>query len=90
MIMLIDQNVSAFIRNASMDEINTMIALIRDRQRSLQVEIGSSFRVGDSVYFNDKRGAKVTGIISKVNRKTIKVTTPNGQWSVSPSLLNAA
>jgi len=88
--MLIDQNVSTFIRNASMEEINTIIALVRDRQRSIQTEIGSSFQVGDSVYFNDKRGARVTGTITKINRKTIKVDTNGYMWSVSPSLLKAA
>ena len=50
----------------------------------------SAFQVGDSVYFNDKRGTRVTGTITKINRKTIKVDTNGYLWSVSPSLLKAA
>ena len=88
--MILNQTTVETIRNANMDELNTIIALVRDRQRSIQTEIGGSFRVGDSVYFNDKRGAKVTGIIKKINRKTIKVDTGGYLWSVSPSLLKVA
>ena len=50
----------------------------------------AAFRVGDAVYFDSKRGMRVTGTIEKINRKTIKVATPTGLWSVSPSLLKAA
>ena len=88
--MILNQTTVETIRNANMDELNAIIALVRDRQRSIQTEIGTSFQVGDSVYFNDRRGAKVTGIIKKINRKTIKVDTGGYLWSVSPSLLKAA
>lgn len=89
MIMLNKTTLTA-IRNADMNTLNAIITEVKLRQRSIQAEIGGSFQVGDSVYFNDKRGAKVTGTITKVNRKTIKVTTMGGNWSVSPSLLRAA
>ena len=88
--MLLNQTTVETIRNANLDELNTIIALVRDRQRSIQVEVGSNFRIGDSVSFNDKRGAKVTGTITKINRKSIKVDTGGYIWNVSPSLLNAA
>ena len=87
---MLNQATVQTIRNANIDELNTIIALVRDRQRSIQTEIGNSFQTGDSVYFNDKRGAKVTGIIKKINRKTIKVDTGGYIWNVSPSLLKAA
>jgi hypothetical protein len=32
----------------------------------------------------------MAGTVTKVNRKTIKVKTAAGMWSVSPSLLKAA
>ena len=78
------------IRNANMDELNTLIALVRDRQRSIQLEVGRNFNVGDLVSFNDKRGARITGNITKINRKSIKVDTGGYIWNVSPSLLTAA
>ena len=78
------------IRTANTDILNEIIAEVKLRQRTLQAEIGSTFRVGDSVYFDSKRGMRVTGTIEKINRKTIKVATPTGLWSVSPSLLKAA
>jgi hypothetical protein len=48
------------------------------------------FRVGDTVYFDSKRGMRVTGKIQKINRKTIHVSTTEGTWKVSPSLLKSA
>ena len=78
------------IRTANTDILNEIIAEVKLRQRTLQAEIGSTFRVGDAVYFDSKRGMRVTGTIEKINRKTIKVATPTGRWSVSPSLLKAA
>jgi len=78
------------IRTANTAILNEIIAEVKLRQRSLQYEIGRSFRVGDAVYFDSKRGMRVTGTIEKINRKTIKVATPTGLWSVSPSLLKAA
>jgi hypothetical protein len=88
--MILNQTTVETIRNANMDELNTIIALVRDRQRSIQVEVGANFHVGDSVSFNDKRGTRVTGTITKINRKSIKVDTGGYIWNVSPSLLNAA
>ena len=78
------------IRNADNATLNAIITEVKLRQRSLQTEIGRSFRVGDAVYFNDRRGMKVTGTIEKINQKTIKVATMGGTWKVSPSLLMAA
>ena len=78
------------IRNANAQELKMLISLIRERQGSIQSEVGSSFQIGDFVCFNDKRGQKITGTISKINRKTIKVDTGGYIWNVSPTLLNAA
>lgn len=78
------------IRNADNATLDAMIDLIKARRSSIQREVGSSFSVGDAVFFNDRRGMKVTGTILKINPKTIKVSTTNGLWKVSPSLLMAA
>ena len=50
----------------------------------------AAFRVGDVVYFDSKRGMRVSGKIQKINRKTIQVSTATGDWKVSPSLLRKA
>lgn len=78
------------IRNADMALINEIIAEIKDRQRAIQHEIGSTFRKGQQVQFTGRRGEHVVGEIIKVNRKSIKVKAGFSTWSVSPSLLSAA
>ena len=46
---------------------------------------------GDKVKWMSKYGRTIEGTITKVNTKTIKVSTSSdGQWSVSPSLLKKA
>ena len=50
----------------------------------------NSFNVGQNVFFNDKRGAKIEGVVTKVMIKNIQVTTDSGMWRVAPTLLKAA
>lgn len=78
------------IRNADNDTLDAIIDLVRARRSMISREVRSSFSVGDAVFFNDKRGMKVTGTILKINPKTIRVSTPGGLWKVSPTLLKAA
>jgi hypothetical protein len=78
------------IRNADNDTLDAIISMVRARRSMISQEIKGSFSVGDAVFFNDKRGMKVTGTILKINPKTIRVSTTNGMWKVSPSLLKAS
>jgi hypothetical protein len=49
------------------------------------------FRIGQSVWFADATGRTVRGIVSRHNRKSVTVVTPDGhQWRVSPQLLETA
>lgn len=50
----------------------------------------NNFNVGQNVFFNDKRGAKIEGVVTKVMIKNIQVTTDSGMWRVAPTLLKAA
>ena len=50
----------------------------------------NSFSVGQNVFFNDKSGSKIEGVVTKVMVKNIQVSTPQGMWRVDPTLLNAA
>lgn len=48
------------------------------------------FKVGDRVTFHDRYSVLVTGAVSRINKKTVTVAPDNndGQWRVSPALLN--
>ncbi len=86
----LNQTTLKTIRTADQETLNTIIAEIKARQRSMQKEIATNFTIGDKVTFNAKRRGIVEGLITKVNQKTIKVKQTNGlhtTWSVSPSLL---
>ena len=60
-----------------------------------QFQAAVQFRLNDSVYFTDKCGRKIVGMIEKINPKNIKVRVKKGSvtgqdvvWTVSPSLLS--
>jgi signal transduction histidine kinase len=62
-----------------------------------QFQAAVQFRLNDSVYFTDKYGRKIVGMIEKINPKNIKVRVKKGSvtgqdvvWTVSPSLLSMA
>ena len=87
--MIIDRDVAKFIRNANRDEVNTIINLIKERQREIARQESRKFTVGDRVSFDAKTRGIITGEITKVNRKTVKVKADGVgfMWVVSPSLL---
>lgn len=46
------------------------------------------FRIGDRVAFQPPGQARVEGMLTRYNRKTVTVITDEGrQWNVSPGLL---
>ena len=49
----------------------------------------NSFTVGQNVFFNDKRGQKIEGVVTKVMIKNVQVSTDAGLWRVAPTLLKA-
>lgn len=82
-------NALKVIQEANVAEINLMIEAIRARQSAVQLEEGAKFSVGDKVSFEGNAYSTVSGIIQKINRKTIVVKDSIGQqWRVSPSLLS--
>jgi hypothetical protein len=47
-----------------------------------------AFRVGERVRFHSSRGFLVTGLLTRLNRKTVTIVTQAGeQWNVAPGLL---
>ncbi len=61
----------------------------KTRYRQIQEASVYAFNVGDSVWFEGKRGqGKVYGIVQKLNKSSVKVQATNRViWTVSPSLL---
>lgn len=86
----LNQTTLKTIRNADRATLDAIIAEVKNRQRQMQQDIGSSFNVGDKVWFDAKRRGRVEGLIEKINQKTIVVKTPLVTWKVSPSLLKKA
>jgi len=87
--MIIDRDVAKFIRNANRDELNTIVNLINERRGVLSRQESRKFTIGDRVSFDAKTRGIITGEITKVNRKTVKVKADGVgfMWVVSPSLL---
>jgi len=56
-------------------------------QKSKSLQAMSNFCIGDTVYF-EKDYEMVTGIITKLNQKTVSIETEDGiGWNVAPSFL---
>jgi hypothetical protein len=49
------------------------------------------FTIGQQVSFVSPAGKKITGVLTRYNKKTVTVITQEGQrWNVSPGFLRAA
>ena len=87
--------IRAAIFNATNDELNDIITQIKRRRSQLTEQVSWTFNVNDMVRFDRgaRRGGWVTGKVTKVNRKTVKVKVSGGattvNWTVSPRLLEA-
>lgn len=67
-------------------DLNLVAQLHKQTSRAISTREASKFIIGDTVQFTS--GARlIEGIVEKVNRKTINVSTPTQNWRVSPSLL---
>ena len=50
----------------------------------------SNFNVGDRVSFSSSAGEKLSGVIIRINKKTVSIVTNEGvQWNVHPSFLTS-
>ena len=78
-----------FINSASVEHCRGIGEQLRHRHSCLQAGAVHQFAFGDKVSFNGKYGAYITGTITKINHKTVKVKSlVDGKiWIVSGSLL---
>ncbi len=65
-----------------------------DRMREAQriklqgLQASGALRVGARVSFESRKTrTRVTGVVEKINQKTVMVKSPTGLWKVAPSLL---
>ena len=93
--MKIWDDVYHVIMNSNNDELNDIIDMIKIRKTRLREDASRNFVVGDWVTFDAGKRGKVTGVVSKVNSKSVLVRQSVDKnvmnWKVSdPSILKLA
>jgi uncharacterized protein YkvS len=75
---------------ASDDDMNEIAQLFNAVRRVKATQATYKFEVGQKVEWSGKRG-KMSGIVEKINRKNIVVSTAtDGKWNVTATILKAA
>ena len=71
------------------DDLNNLIDTIKFRRNQISQEAKRLFKIGDKVFFLNKKKGKVEGMVTKINKKYIIVDETHGMmsWRVSPTLL---
>mgnify|MGYP000636753108 FL=1 len=68
-----------------LDAVYAAAKAVGDRIASVA---GMSFRVGDKVYFDGRNRGIINGEITKINKKSIKITSTTGMaWKVHPEFV---
>ena len=75
------------LRLATLEELRELNRIVYEAIRSRETSVARAFQVGDRVKFTAKDGRTITGIVHKINLKTIKVKSIDVMWIVTPSLL---
>ena len=83
------QEIKSGVLGLDNNELNDIVSTINYRRKELNRQVKNQFSVGDVVWFNSRKGIKVEGKITKINRKNIVVSQDDKyvSWNVSPSLL---
>jgi len=72
------------------DELNRVVDAIKLRRTFIARDSARSLRIGDAVQFTGRRNETVTGIVKKINVKTVVVDAGYTQWKVPANLLSPA
>ncbi len=77
------------IHRMDMAELARAVEAIKLRRTNLARQKTAQLMVGDRVSFAGRRGMTVTGVVSKVNLKTVQVKQDNAftTWKVPASML---
>ncbi|HPJ42334.1 MAG TPA: hypothetical protein P5120_18745 [Spirochaetota bacterium] len=86
------RKIEDFIKTLGESQLVYLNRLVVERLKLLSQERSTKqmmrFNIGEKVSFLTPDGIKKTGIISKINKKTASIDTPDGgYWNVSPGLL---
>ena len=71
-------------------DFKTVAALFKQHQTNVATMATGNFSTGDSVFFINRSGEKISGVVEKVMQKNIKVSTSQGIWRVPATMLNAS
>jgi hypothetical protein len=71
-------------------DFKTVANLFKQHQTNVASMATGNFSTGDSVFFVNKRGQKISGVVQKVMQKNIKVSTDDGIWRVPATMLQAS
>jgi hypothetical protein len=71
-------------------DFKTVASLFKQHQTNVATMATGNFSTGDSVYFINRSGEKISGVVEKVMQKNIKVSTSQGIWRVPATMLNAS
>jgi hypothetical protein len=70
------------------DQLDRVIEAVKHRRDQLHLDATRNLMVGTKVKFEGRRGETLTGTISRVNIKKVKVECDNGQrWNVPAGLV---
>lgn len=86
------RNIHELVSTLSESELHALNQCIVERLRTLQQQRAqqnmTQFRLGDVVRFTGNDQKEVTGIIIRLNKKTVSVhSETGGRWTVSPHFL---
>lgn len=71
----------------SHEDLRFLNQAVVDQLRHVSRVATRKWSVGDQVEFDNKRGNREQGQITKINQKTINVKTLMGNWKVSAAML---
>ena len=72
------------------EEIRALSNAISFKFKEMQRMATVRFAKGDKVKFETRSGETITGVIARVNQKTVTINTPTSQWKVSSTLIRRA
>ena len=87
--MGLDTKLKGELMSLNMEDVREAFTILRARQDVLAKELKKSFKVGDLVWFNSKRG-RGEGKVVRILPKNVAVNSTNGlgNWRVYPGNLN--
>jgi len=77
------ENVLKTIYGLDKDQLNQIVAAVKQRRDQLHTQQAQSLQVGDVVTFTGRRGRTITGTVCKVKIKYVHVDCgADGKWNV--------